>query len=101
ETGLIKDVALERSLVSWGDVVEKGYSRDQLGNVVAGALQVYDLPDLAARLAPRPLRIQSPVDAMGKPVSQADLEQIYAACIKAHGRSSRLELRAGPSTGSK
>ncbi len=93
DKGLIKDVVLERSLVSWSDVVEKGISRDQLGNVVPGALQVYDLPDLAARLAPRPLRIQSPVDATGQPISLSEIQRAYAACIKAYGSSNRLELR--------
>jgi hypothetical protein len=96
EKGLIQDVVLERSLISWSDVVAKGISRGQLGNVVPGALEAYDLPDLAARLAPRRLRIQTPVDAMGEPISQAEVERAYAMCLKAYGGSDRLELRAGP-----
>jgi hypothetical protein len=94
--GLIQEVILDRSLVSWSDVVAKGISRGQLGNVVPGALEAYDLPDLAARLAPRRLRIQTPVDAMGEPVPQAEAERAYAACLKAYRGSDRLELRAGP-----
>jgi hypothetical protein len=74
ERGLIKKVTLERSLVSWTDVVEKGTSRGQLGNVVPGVLQDYDLPELAARLAPLPLSIVAPVDAMGQPVSKDRLQ---------------------------
>lgn len=101
EKGLIKEVVLERSLVSWSDVLEKGISRDQLGNVVPGVLQVYDLPDLAARLAPCPMRIESPVDAMGQPISASEMQHAYAACVKAYGSSNRLELRAGRSTGSR
>jgi dienelactone hydrolase len=101
DTGLITGLVLERSLVSWGDVVEKGLSRDQLGNVVPGALQAYDLPDLATRLAPRPLTILTVVDAEGNPVSQAVLEQSYAACVEAYRRGGRLELHAGPSSGSR
>ena len=93
--GLIKEVDLERSLVSWTDVVEKGISRGQIGNVVPGALESYDLPDLAARLAPRPLRISAPVDAMGRPIAKSDAERAYAACIKAYGPSSGLKLIAG------
>jgi dienelactone hydrolase len=99
--GLIKEVVLERSLVSWTDVVEKGISRGQIGNVVPGVLVAYDLPDLATRLAPRPLRISDPVDAMGQPIPKADVERAYAACIKAYGPSNRLELRSGPPTASK
>ena len=47
DKGLIKEVTLERSLISWEDLVKQGISRDQLGNVVPGRLRVYDLPDLA------------------------------------------------------
>jgi dienelactone hydrolase len=68
EKGLIQEVTLERSLSSWGDLVKQGISRDQLGNVVPGALRVYDLPDLSARLAPRPVHIETPVDASGQPI---------------------------------
>jgi dienelactone hydrolase len=69
DKGLIKELTLERSLTSWGDLVKQGISRGQLGSVVPGALRVYDLPDLAGRLAPRPVHINSPVDASGQPVS--------------------------------
>ena len=69
EKDRIKEITLERSLTSWEDLVKQGISRDQLGSVVPGALRVYDLPDLAARLAPRPVHIVNPVDATGQPVS--------------------------------
>ncbi len=94
EHGLIKHVTLERSLISWADVVERGISRDQLGNVVPGVLEAYDLPDLAARLAPLPLTIQAPVDAMGEPVSQAAFERLYARTAQAYGPGGKLVLRA-------
>jgi dienelactone hydrolase len=94
EHGLIKKVTLERSLVSWSDIVERGVSRNQMGNVVPGVLESYDLPDLAARLAPLPLTIDSAVDAMGEPVSQATLERSYARCAEAYGSGGKLILRA-------
>ncbi len=94
EHGLIKKVTLERALVSWSDVVERGVSRNQMGNVVPGVLEAYDLPDLAARLAPLPLTIDSPVDAMGEPVSQAALERSYARCAESYGAGGKLVLKA-------
>jgi cephalosporin-C deacetylase-like acetyl esterase/pimeloyl-ACP methyl ester carboxylesterase len=94
EHGLIKRVTLERSLISWADVVERGISQDQMGNVVPGVLKAYDLPDLAARLAPVPLTIQAPVNAMGEPVSQPELERTYAQCARAYGPGGELVLRA-------
>jgi dienelactone hydrolase len=93
ERGLVGSVVVDHSLISWADVVGRGISRDQLGNVVPGVLAVYDLPDLAARLQPRPLRIESPVDATGRPLSSAEVEQAYSACIKAYAASGRLEMR--------
>jgi len=96
EHGLIKEVTLERSLISWADVVERGVSRDQMANVVPGVLQAYDLPDLAARLAPVPMTIQAPVDAMGQPVSQSTLEQVYAQAVNSYGAKGVLELHGSP-----
>ncbi len=96
ERGLIKQVTLERSLASWADVVEKGISRDQLGNVVPGVLREYDLPELAARLAPLPLAIASPVDAKGEPVSRDRIQEDYARAVTAYGPGGALEFRDRP-----
>jgi dienelactone hydrolase/pimeloyl-ACP methyl ester carboxylesterase len=95
----IARVTLEGGLVSWSSVARIPLSKGQLGNVVPGALRVYDLPDLAAVLAPRPLTIRNAVDAAGRPVAQADLEEIYAgarAAYKAAGAEKALVLQAGP-----
>jgi hypothetical protein len=62
-------------------------------------LKAYDLPDLAAALAPRPLTIRHPLDAAGNPVSQAELEEAYAtarAAYKAAGAEKNLVLEAKP-----
>jgi cephalosporin-C deacetylase-like acetyl esterase len=96
ERGLIKQVTLERSLISWADVVKRGLSHDQMGNVVPGVLQSYDLPDLAARLTPVRLTIQAPVDAIGTPISQAALEEVYARVVRSYGTKGLLELRGRP-----
>ncbi len=92
--GLIKKVTLHGSLISWSNIVQNGPSRDQLATVLPGVLQSYDLPDLAARLAPRDLSVFDPVDAVGAPVSQKVLDTTYAACVQAYGREGRLKLRA-------
>jgi hypothetical protein len=91
-------VTLERSVVSWAAVVRTPLGTNQLTNVVPGALAVYDLPDLAAALAPRPLTIRGTVDPVGQPVPQTALEEAYAVCRRAYGGtdSTRLKLQAGP-----
>jgi cephalosporin-C deacetylase-like acetyl esterase len=94
----IKEVILERSLTSWSAVVKTPITYNQLTNVVPGALKVYDLPDLAAAIAPRPLTIRVTVDPTGKAVSQAELEQAYSECRAAYHRAGaerKLVLQAG------
>ena len=49
-------------------------SRNQLPNVVPGALEVYDLPDLAALVR---LNIKDPVDAAGNPLAPEEVERFY------------------------
>jgi cephalosporin-C deacetylase-like acetyl esterase len=82
----IKRVTLEQSLVSWSSVVQTPLGQDQLTNVVPGALEVYDLPDLAAAFAPRPLTIRRAVDPVGKPLAQAELESAYTPARSAYTR---------------
>ena len=94
----ITQVTLEGGVVSWSSVVRIPLSKGQLANVVPGALAVYDLPDLAAAIAPRPLTIRNAVDAAGNPVSQAELEEVYAAAraaYRATGAEKNLVLQAG------
>ena len=90
EHGLIKKVTLERRSYRGPTSSSGDVSRNQMGNVVPGVLEAYDLPDLAARLAPLPLTIDAPVDAMGEPVSQAALERSYARCAESYGASGKL-----------
>lgn len=93
----IKELTVEGGILSWSAVVRARISQNQLSNVVPGALALYDLPDLAALIAPRRLTIKSPVDPSGRPVSQAELEEAYAsarAAYKAAGAESNLVLQA-------
>jgi murein DD-endopeptidase MepM/ murein hydrolase activator NlpD/cephalosporin-C deacetylase-like acetyl esterase len=94
----ITSVGLNGMTISWSDVARAPVSRDQLANVVPGALAFYDLPNLAAMIAPRELRITAMVDAAGLPVTQERIDQAYARCTEAYARAdaSRLELKAGP-----
>ncbi len=82
----IKSVILDGSLASWTSVVQTPISFDQLTNVVPGALAVYDLPELAAMLAPRPLTIRQPADPTGKPLGQEAMQRTYAPVRDAYQR---------------
>ena len=93
----IRKVTLDRALVSWSNVAHTPLTVNQLSSVVPNALKVYDLPELAATLAPRALTIRDPRDAALRPVSQADLEKCYRVCREAfagQGTAKNLVLHA-------
>jgi hypothetical protein len=49
----IRELNVEDSLSAWSDVVRTPLMEDQLTNVVPGALEIYDLPDLQRLMSPR------------------------------------------------
>jgi pimeloyl-ACP methyl ester carboxylesterase len=67
----VKRLTLDHSLTSWSAVARAGISRNQLTNIVPGALAVYDLPELIESMTPRAVEIKSPVDATGTPLDNA------------------------------
>ena len=83
----MKAVTIDGGLVSWDNVIRTPISHNQLANVVPGALKVYDLPDLAAAIAPRPLTIRNPVDAAGKPLSKEAAEEAYKGVREAYKKA--------------
>ena len=62
----LSEVTVERSIESWMDVVATPLGKDQLTQVVPGALTRYDLPDLVRAIAPRPVVIRYRIDPTGK-----------------------------------
>jgi pimeloyl-ACP methyl ester carboxylesterase len=83
----VKRLTLEGVLVSWSAVVRTPVSHDQLTNVVPAALTVYDLPDLAALVAPRLLTILKPADATGKPLNRGAADDAYKPVRAAYAKA--------------
>jgi cephalosporin-C deacetylase-like acetyl esterase len=83
----VKRLTLEGALVSWSAVVRTPVSHDQLTNVVPAALAVYDLPDLAALVAPRPLTIRKPADPTGKPLNRSAADDAYKLVRAAYAKA--------------
>lgn len=81
----IEAVRLENSQVSWRLAALAPLQRDLPPIVVPGALKVYDLPDLMAAIAPRPVTLVGPVGPVGEPVMKdrlaAFLDQAKSATI--------------------
>ena len=83
----IKQLTLKDTLVSWSAVVRTPISHNQLTNVVPGALTVYDLPDLAAAVAPRPLTIRHPADPTGQPLPRDAALAAYRVVRAAYAKA--------------
>jgi len=79
----LQGVLLEKLLESYESVVTHKLHRDVFEGVVPGALRAYDVPDLLAALAPRPIWVTDAVDPLGKRVALDDLQREYARASEA------------------
>jgi cephalosporin-C deacetylase-like acetyl esterase len=61
---------LRESVTSWSDVVQAEGAGSQLVNLVHGALDVYDLPDLVNELGVAKIVVTDPRDPHGNPVKE-------------------------------
>ncbi len=65
EPQLFDRVEISQMLKSWATIIHGRLNKNQMANVVHGALEHYDLPDLMGTLGKK-LDVKRPVDAMGK-----------------------------------
>ncbi|MCB1021187.1 MAG: acetylxylan esterase [Acidobacteria bacterium] len=100
----IAAAAFEDMLASYRTVTDNRINRDVLENVVIGALREYDLPDLAAVIAPRPVRLINPVDQLGMRLWPEKAAQAYERAASVHATAGgklqvlRRKTEAGPET---
>ena len=72
--------------------------RGDLAGVVPGALASYDLPDLAAALAPTRLTIREPLGPSGDSPAKAVIDAAYERCRSAYeaaGAAGSLTIAGG------
>jgi dienelactone hydrolase len=74
----MKALVMLNPLVSYESIVmNRFYSMDILYSAPGGVLNAYDLPDLAACLAPNPILMLNPVDQSRQEVSAEQIESEY------------------------
>lgn len=79
----IRKLALERTLGAYDCVVRHRVHRGIFENVIFGVLKTYDLPDLAATLAPRKLWLIDPANPLGETMHAGEIRTRFAAALKA------------------
>lgn len=72
-------LGLDGMLVSYRSVVEAPINRGVFETVVPGALRRYDLPELTALVAPRPVVLIDANSPMGAPLLQSEVRSVYSA----------------------
>lgn len=73
---LIARIALEEPYSSYQSIVmNPSYNPTFIPNTVAGAIEAYDLPDIAASLYPRKLLMMGTTDGLGEVSNQIAIEQ--------------------------
>ena len=79
----IERIAITETYTSYLSIVEnENYQPSFLHSAVAGSIGQYDLPDLAASVAPKKLLIINACGADGKPVSAKEIEKEYGVIKK-------------------
>ncbi|MBI1786441.1 MAG: acetylxylan esterase [Acidobacteria bacterium] len=86
----LRGLTIDSMLVSYQAAVETRVHREVYESLIPGVLARYDLPELAAALAPRGLLVINPADPAGNRLSPSAARQAYAAALQA---GARLELR--------
>jgi len=87
----IRSAACSRMLASYGSILESDLYAHRYSGFAPGALQAFDLPDVAAMVAPRPLLLLNTVDQRQERLDTADVPSRYArpGCIQGLADSPR------------
>lgn len=91
----IASVAATRSLLSYEAVVENELYTHRFPTFAPGLLRDFDLPEVAAMVAPRPLLLANPVDQVHRIAPPSDVEKTYnptATAYKLVGNPTNLVL---------
>lgn len=97
-TPSIKRVALVEPLSSFRSLVEsRFYFSPFITGAVPGMLRAYDLPDLAATLAPRQLIVVNPLNGEGKPAGNEQMhdEETVRKAFEARTAGAKFQILPG------
>jgi cephalosporin-C deacetylase-like acetyl esterase len=83
----IGSVVAERGLISYTSLAQTDLYTWDAGIFVRGVLRRFDLPQVAAAIAPRPLTLKEAVDSMKRVVPAGVLKEAYRFTLEAYAAS--------------
>jgi len=98
----IRRLAAARMLLSYAAILETDLYAHHFSGFAPGLLQSFDLPAVAALLAPRPLLLLNLVDQLGQRVSRARAARVYGPAGSIYdllGAKERFQIRDANSAG--
>lgn len=95
----VRAVVAEGTLAGFQSVLRDRFCYVPHDAIVPGALTAGDLSDVAAALAPRPLRLARLVDGRNVSMNRDEVESAFATTLKAYGRAKNKYLFLPPSDG--
>ncbi len=90
----IRKIALEGMLASYQTIIQQRIHRQVFEQVIPGVLRSYDLPDVVAAVAPRPVWIVNGVNALGQRIKLPELKKQYPATAALHVAERRVADKA-------
>jgi hypothetical protein len=95
----IARVALDESPVSYRAILGHSIHKDLPESLLPGVLQRFDIGDLVLALAPRPVALVDPVDAVGQPLGRAETDRALGDVLgadRALGGGDRIRIVRRP-----
>ncbi len=91
----IAGIVIEEGLLSYASIARTPIHRQVFDTIIPGVLGIYDLPDLVASLAPRPVQLVNMRSPLGNKVFLREMQREYSyaqAGYAALGRAGQLTL---------
>ncbi len=87
----IHAVRVRGGLVGYSSLLGSPFCHVPYDVVVPGVLMVGDLADVAAELAPRPVRLEGMVDGLNRKVAVREVERVYGVAREAYRKAKAAE----------
>jgi len=89
-------VAVEGAAASYSEIARRAEYQQAASLLLPGVLRDFDLEDVLATLAPRPLLVLNPTDALTRNMRSAEARAVLEAVRRAYQGAPGLEVRVDP-----